>query len=365
MVSAGLALTAHAEEAKVTTGAMSAKVGAEFRAELTRDDHGLLKTGSETPDTTTTIGVETANLKLDGNINKETEFHFRFNLFNPGMRGPMDYGYGVHWFSSTMGLSVGRERVMQGGWITLDDGFRDHWTTAFQNDLAYYEYDDAISLRLKMAGEVVVQLLNDKTQGATDPMMKGEWAKSEHPTFAVAWMGAFGAIKPIVDLGFYDQQKSRWLDVGAKTTMAGVEGSLDIRNSSVSHKVADSNGKATSATDSANAYTLHAAYDIKKTAKPWLFYSSFKKTPYSDTSVRPAGTTGTAAEVNGVDPQTGMPMFNNNKTVLGFGADLDMMGSGWTPFVAYVMTSGDELNAKGTKETRTDGMLRLGVLGEF
>src|SRR4051812_47643854 len=110
-----LAHTALAQDANVTTGAQSAKLDGEFRAELTYDNHGYDKATGYTPDATTTIAVQAANLRLAGNINKDTEYAFRFNLLYP-VNGPLDYGYGTHWFTKQVGLSLGKMKVAQGGW---------------------------------------------------------------------------------------------------------------------------------------------------------------------------------------------------------------------------------------------------------
>src|SRR5687767_5057949 len=96
-----LAHTAMAQDANVTTGATSAKLGGEFRAEWTHDDHGYEKATGFTPTATDTIAVQDANLKLWGNINSNTEYSFRFNLLDPGPHngGPLHYRYGTHWFT--------------------------------------------------------------------------------------------------------------------------------------------------------------------------------------------------------------------------------------------------------------------------
>src|SRR5438045_3447029 len=95
-----LAPVAQAEEGagiNVTTAADSAKIGLEFRAEYNRDDNGFKKiSGAATPDASSTFAVQTAKIKLAGNLNKNTEYKFRFNLLNPDpnnvMKGPLDYG---------------------------------------------------------------------------------------------------------------------------------------------------------------------------------------------------------------------------------------------------------------------------------
>ncbi len=350
--------SAHGQSVNTSTTADSMKIGAEFRAEMNRTDQGLQKTKGNTPDVLTSMQVQTLKVKIAGNLNKDTEYKFRFNLLNP-TKSPLDYGYGLHWFSPTMGMGFGKMKVMQGGWDTQDDTFRDHWKGAYQEGKAYDTYDSMIAVHIKVAGEVRLQLLNDVTTAG-----RGEWNKSGHPTFALGWMGKFGAISPIFDLGSYDNNKSRWTDIGVKAEMSGLLARLDLRDEVDSHKGEDSDGKAKSFEDKGQAMTLYVNYNIKGTATPFVYYSTYTKKQYADSSIGAED-----SKVNSVDTDaaTGKKTyhFDDNATVLSVGSNFAFLGERWVPYVALLSKSGKFADPAGKDETKTETQIRLGVCGEI
>lgn len=364
---AGLALANvawGAEGANVTTDASSMKVGGEFRSELIYDDHGLEKATGFTPDKTTTIQVSNANIKMSGNVNKDTEYAFRFNLLNPSTT-PLDYGYGTHWFSKMVGFSMGKMRVMQGGYDHMDRNYRSHTTAVVDGSLAMADYAPMIELGLKVAGDVKFQLINDVTTAT-----RGEWNKTAHPTWVLGWMGSFGGIAPMVDIGSFDNNKSRWFDLGIKTSMAGLNATLDYYNQALAHKGEDKDGKAKAVTDTLTSIALNVSYEVKGMMTPWLHFSTFdnKQADDKDSGSEDLKTNGpTTKDASGKVSYD----WSDNGQVIGVGADFAMMGKGWTPFVALVSTSGkfDKNNgATGTtpkEESKSNTQIKLGVLGEI
>ncbi len=370
---AGLALAnvaLGAEGANVTTDANSMKVGGEFRSELIYDDHGLEKATGFTPDKTTTIQVTNANIKMSGNVNKDTEYAFRFNLLDPqNTGGPLGYGYGTHWFSKMVGLSIGKMRVMQGGYDNIDSNYRSHTTSVLVagGNLAMPDYTPMIELGLKVAGEIKLQLVNDVTVGGGT----GEWNQSAHPTWVLGWMGQFGGIHPMIDIGSFDNNKSRWFDVGIKTSMAGLNATLDYYNQSRVHKVADPTDpdKNKEPADTLTSIALNVGYEVKGVMTPWLHFSTFDNKQADDKDL---GLEDGKTNSNGKNA-AGATVYNwdDNGTVIGVGADLAMMGKGWTPFVAITSTSGKfdkNGGAAGTtpkEESKSNTQVKLGVLGEI
>ncbi len=355
--------------ANVTTDANSMKVGGEFRSELIYDDHGLEKATGFTPDKTTTIQVTNANIKMAGNVNKDTEYAFRFNLLNPSSaNGPLDYGYGTHWFSKTLAMSIGKMRVMQGGYDHMDANYRSHTTSVLVSgrNLAMPDYTPMIQVGLKVAGDVKLQLLNDVTVGGGT----GEWNQSVHPTWVLGWMGQFGGIYPMIDIGSFDNNKSRWFDVGIKTSMAGLNATLDYYNQSRVHKDPDPSDpkKNKESADTATSIALNVGYEVKGMMTPWLHFSTFENKQADDKDL---GREDLKTNSNGVSAGGTVYNWDDNGTVIGVGADLAMMGKGWTPFVAVVSTSGKfdkNLDASGTtpkEESKSNTQFKIGVLGEI
>ena len=339
----------------VTTGAASMKVGGEFRSEFLYDDNGLSKTSAFKPDKTTKVAVSAVNLVLGGNVNKDTEYGFRFNLLNPSQsNGPLDYGYGTHWFTKALGFSIGKMRVMQGGWDHMDGDYRTHAAGIFNDRLVYRDFDNMFTLNLRLAGELKLQVVNDVTVPASATATRaagatagGEWNKSAHPTTVVGWTGHFGPIQPLVDFGSYDNNKSSWGDLSLKASMACVDATVGAYFNKMVH--------ANKKSDTLTAYTMNVACHIKGAATPWVYVSTFSTKEDSDLAYNTLNADGS---VN----------WDDNSSTWGLGADLEMFGKGWNPFVAVVGNSGKFQKAAGdtnNTETRSNVQVKLGVLAEI
>ena len=372
LASLALAQTAMAQDANVTTGATSAKLGGEFRAEWVHDDHGYEKATGFTPTATDMIQVQRVALKYAGNLNANTEFAMRFNLLNvavgAGIDGniaglPLEYGYGTHWFTKAIGFSMGKMKVAQGGWNTWDSSYREHAKGVYSSNLVFADYSDMIEMQMKMMGSIRLQLLND-VSGAN-----AEWnTDGVHPTWVLGWQGAFGPIQPVVDIGSYDNNKSRWIDVGVKTEMSGLVASLDIYMKNDVHKFADptATDKNKEIADAATSITLNAAYAIKGTATPFLFFSTFDNKQGTDSdipAIKEEPKVNTTVPASATSPA--MMVWNDNGQTFGVGANLDMMGKNFNPYFAIVSQSGKFADAAGKEETKSNMWIKLGVLGEI
>lgn len=360
---AGLAISgvALAQEANVSTGAASAKLGGEFRSELTYTDNGMKKTtGGDDPDSSTTMGVSTANVTLDGKINSDTEYAFRFNLLDPGPTngGPLNYGYGKHWFNKMMGFSIGRQKVLQGGWDNIDGSFKTHARGVYADNLVFNEYEDMIGIHLNVAGSLTLQLANDRMVGAPGRRGSAMWNKTSHPTWILGWAGSFGPIAPIVNIGSYDNNKSRWVDLGIKTDMSGLMASLDIYQNTMTMKVA-SGTKVEEPQNVATSVALNVKYMIKGTATPFLYFSTYDNKQADDSKL---GLKDSKVNTTNAD---GSMDWDDNGVVWGVGTDLHMMGKGWSPFVAIVGRSGKWADAAGKEETKSDMTIKIGALGDI
>jgi hypothetical protein len=364
-----LANVAVAQETNVTTLAKSARIGGEFRSELIYTNNGLAKVKGYDPEASTNIGVTAAKIKLHGNINPETEYGFRFNLLDPGKDGPLEYGYGTHWLNQMMGFSFGKMKVIQGGWDNLDSSYRSHAGGKYFDNLVFDEYTPMIAFHVKAAGEVTLQLVDDKV--TPDTVTAGEvnaasFNKTEHPTFILGWKGEFGPISPLVDFGSYDNNKSRYFDVGVKTEMNGLYASLDFW--SLNHVMRVPNpttGKFKEATDTATSISLNVAYEVKNLVTPWLYFSTYDRKQADEKSLGMEDAKFNSEPTDPTDPST--YAFDDNGVVYGVGVDVASMGKGWTPFLALVNTSGkfEKPSEKGKEETRSQLEVKLGVLGEI
>lgn len=363
-----LANVAWAQETNVTTLAKSVRLGGEFRSEFIYTDNGLTKREGYSPKATSEFAVTAANVLLQGSINDNTEYAFRFNLINTDpTQSPLDYGYGTHWFNKMVGFSVGKMTVLQGGWDNIDAGYRNHIVGAYAENLAYPRYDNMLALHLNVAGRLSLQLVNDKV---VKPGVEtgASWNQTAHPTWVLGWMGEFGPIKPLIDIGSYDNNKSRWIDVGIKTEMNGLMATLDYHNQSVVGKEEDPADatKTLEPTNELSAITVKVAYEMKNLMTPWVYFSTFDNKQASESKLGlkdiKYNPTPDADDLN----DSSKYMFSDNGMSYGIGADFAMLGEGWNPFIALVSHSGkflDTSKAGDETVTRSELQVKIGVLG--
>jgi hypothetical protein len=373
MLTAGAA-RAQDGSVNVSTAADSAKLGAEFRSELLYDNHQLNKEdGAPTPKATTNLEVQTARLKLRGNLNKETEYAFRINVLRPAPvaagGGPLDYGYGTHWFTDMFGWSFGKMKVLQGGWDQADGGFRDHAVGVYRASLLpFRDYEAMTAIHLKVAGKLTLQVMNDANQGQGDATnidaskTVAEWNKGSHPTYDLGWAGDFNGIMPLIDFGAYDNQKSMWFDVGIKAKLAGVDASLDFSQNSFAHKRADAAGKAKAVKDVGTNIALRAGYEVPGVVKPILYFATYDNKQGADSV-----TGAKDLKFNSRNPTTGVKAQNDNGQTIGVSADVLSLGKNWSPYLALVNQSGKWADPKkpDSAKSYSDMTVRFGALGEF
>lgn len=355
----GVSFSVRAEDSGVTTAASSAKIGGEFKAEMVRADNGFQKYEGHTPDSATTIDVSKTRIVLSGKINPDTDYKFKFNLFNPTTT-PLYYGYGTYNFSlanTGMGLSIGKMKVQQGGWDNKLNEFSDHVQGYYNKNFAFKSYEPMIALSVKAAGKATLQLVNDITTDNT-----GQWNDNEHPTVILGWFGELGSFSPAVAYGSYDNNKSNWIDLGGKLETGDLKSSLDLKLDTISNKVADGS-KAKSKEDKSTSVTIKVAYTLKSLMTPWVYYSSYDKKQYTDSA-----TAKKDIKVN--DSQLGTDgkfvyALNDNAVIIGAGADLLMLGANWIPYLAVTSTTAKFASLKDPDkvETKSSGTIHLGCYG--
>jgi len=359
---AALTSPAIAQDSPLTTASQSTKLSVEFRSELKYSDQGLKKEdGADAPDKLTTLELQRVRVKMVGNVTPETEYKVRLNMLEP-TKGVVDYASMTRWFSA-FGLGIGRQKVLQGGWDQADEGYRTHIIGAFKDNFAFSNYEDMISLHVKAAGKVTLQILNDVTT-ADD----GEWNKTAHPTWVIGWQGDFGGLNPLVQLGSYDNNKSNWLDLGFKTDIVGIKTNLDYMMHNRVHKAAKvSDGKAAEVKDTATSITVRAAYEIKDTATPWLYVSTYDNKQGDDDKVAPASKDVKFNSVTADASGKKTYHFDDNAMFYGLGADVPL-GKNWTPYLAFVAKSGKFQKSPtdpDKTEAKTETHVKLGVYGEL
>lgn len=372
---------------KIAAG--DATFGGQFRTEWSHTTNGLGKVDEGGKDKKTAgFGVDYAKLKLTGKLNSDTEFAFQMNLlshkWNYGNPADMiERANGTWWMSKMFGFTMGKERVNQDGWDGKDSGNFDAawgksvWTTPFKT----YANMFAIHLNPGDMGKITLQLVDDLTTvsgpdfaGAADGKTgrnttnrPATWNETnKQPAPVLQYTGEFGPVKPLLQIGQYDMNHSRFIDVGAKFSMADLGVTFDYLMDNYSQKVAKSSGDGYE--DKMLTYTniaLRADYTMKGLAKPFVWVSSFNRSGEKEAiaaddvkaNQNPSTNTKCAAF---------KACFDDNAMSLSVGSYILAMGDGWSPYVVYRSVSGKFYKAGSTDEaTGSTSTIAIGAAGAF
>lgn len=345
---AGVALASNAMAQESAPNSMSNSMNwsGQFRAAFNYMNMGLNKSDGYEPEAQSMISTEVASLVANGKVNSKTDYEVRFNLL--GGTSAVDYA----WVRTKMGpvnVTAGRLYVFQGGFDNKAVEYKKHGNGKYMDNLMRSRYEDGINVGMDLAGELSLQILNDApVRDAAGNATS--WNKENQQTFVLNWTGQkFGPIMPIITYGTEDNQKSNWIDVGVKTAMAGLDASLDYSMMNVGTKTPDGEGFKNEVS-TATSITLNVGYEIKGTATPFFYLSTFdNKQAGTDAKVNSAGTDGTMN-------------WDDNAMTLAVGADIDAVGGkDYTPFVEIVSNSGKWNDAKGDEETKSEMNIRVGV----
>lgn len=343
--------------------AQDVRVEAELRGEALYQNHGIARLGGQKAKPTTGLEVQHAELTLKSQVAPELETAWGLDLL--AKRGTaLDYAYVTRWFvQHAVGVAAGQMRVMQGGWDNASyESYTAHAVGTYAKNLVYPETAPMIAITAKVAGEITLQVLNDKVAGVD---AAASWNQTKHATWALGWHGEFGPITPLVDIGSYDNNKSRWVDAGIKTEMNGLTATLDLFNKNQVTRYVTTAGVARSKADVSTGMTLGAAYEIKGVATPWFYFSSFDDRQAEDDEL-----TLRDREYNTSRDEAGQLVFDkwdDNGQVIGTGINLNALSKGWIPYLAVVNRSGkfeDDRNPAQGKE-KSELLVRLGVLGSL
>ena len=384
-----LAQSAMAQEgtgtSKIETDADSVKIGAALRAEYQYKDDGLKKVaGSDDPAGLQDIGLSAAYLSLSGKVNPKTEFALRANLLpalklDPSMSligddmsyevagtsDVLNYGYLSHWFTDVVGVSFGKMKVLQGGWANyLDNGYgrEAHIQGPLTSALVYPKFKGLFAVHVKAAGQLTLQVFDDIYKGGNEGNTEALYNANSHPTVAVGWVGKFGGVEPLVNVGSFDNNKSYWLDLGVRANLAGVDATFDYNRIANVAPTVGTDGATEDAETVKAGFTVSAAYTVPGVVTPFLYFSSLDRDePGNDVDVNTTETTEGSRSVSlTVD-------LDDNAFTYGGGVDVLSLGENYTPFLAVIGRTGKfqkALDTTGTEE-RSDLTVKVGVYGSI
>lgn len=347
------------------------RLGGEFRVDLLYDDHGQDPGTKPKAAATQALALSVVNLKYQQILEPATTLQLRANLLANKSGQYLDYAYLTHWFNSLLGVVVGKQRVLQGGWDHMDSGFQTHFAAPYTGNLVYPDFDNSIALHAKVSGDLILQLLNDVVVDGGTPLARpGEWSHTQHPTWVLGWIGQFGPITPLLDFGSYDVNRSRWFDMSLKAAFAGLSWTLGYYSNVIVHQdVSVSDGNVVSDKDVAVAVNVYASYQLRRYLVPWGYFSHFNVQQGTALDVvAPRQDLHYNVPLGPDDKATGRSLWNDNATTWGLGVDI-ATEKGLHPFFAAFRTSGvflpgDNVAAQDT-EKRSNTVVKVGLFGAF
>jgi len=348
----GLGLTSAAMAAEATplqTMTKSSKLKVEVRTELENNDHGELKTEDSTPSATTRMSLKAMKLGLSGDVNSKVKYKYRYNFAT----NRLDYGY-VAGEMGPVSLLVGQNKVLQGGWEQQENSTMLINKSTYNNKgMPLLGYQPMIQASMELAGTLALQVTNDQTAA------KASWATGKEadkqPAMVLAWMGDFNGIMPLIQIGQYDYTHSRWIALGVKTSMKGLDARFDYIMDSQSEKTPDG----TNFKDEFNevsTMTLYVGYEVKGTVKPYLSVSTYDVKQHTSD-----------AKTNGIIDAAEGANSADNAMDLSVGTHVMLWDESLMPYVAYVSKSGTFTKSAtdDAEVTRTQSKMLLGVASIF
>ena len=160
--------------------AKSAKVGLEYRGELTYDDHGTEKVSADAatstaevdPSKTTEIELRVVKLRFDFDLAPMTTFHTRIMWAKEaadlsektqghkhGLHAIPEYAYLSHRMNDMLAFDVGLQRVLQNGFWQANYEYDTILELHTKDHFAMFE--PGIAVHFDTVGRVSLQFLND------------------------------------------------------------------------------------------------------------------------------------------------------------------------------------------------------------
>lgn len=335
------AMSADMADKDAATG-RDVKFSAEFRAGLTYDDQGFMKTEGVTPEKKTTIALEKFKLQFRGNLENDLEYRVRLDARKIGTdKSSMEYGY-IKWNATKMfSVLAGQDKVAQNGvYEKLDTSYRFYAPFNVNGYKNTYQHMIAGNADLGSAGTFTLQLFDDQNLKDEEARDFSKDGAGSHPTYAFQWSGKFGGLKPLVQAGAYDNQKSNWFSVGTLYEFGPVGGHFNTQITNNAYR--DANDKEVK--DTLTGIELEVYYNVTKSIAPYLYIANFDNKQ-----------AGTDLKVN-----SAAGVYDDNGQLIVLGVNMQETEVLKTYF-GVEMKSGKFSDLNNKEETRTNTSIKIGI----
>jgi hypothetical protein len=363
----------------VRSGLREAEIGGEFRTELAWDNDGINKEW-EKDAPTTKLSLKALKLNLKGRVHSNVDWNLKLNLLaeswpHSKSEGLLEQAWAAWQVFPTGKITIGRTQIKQGGWSSIDDNWRAIWGKS-PIVMPFNKYGETLSFGLKVAGELTLQLTNDVTtssgpddsstpvkEGDGTTASAGQWNKKrKQPAVLVEYKGEFGPIQPLLQIGQYDLNHSRYISFGAKAVLGeSLTLVADWFRDDRSQKVLNAAG--TKHEDKALTFTNISArvqWKLAGITETFLWWNKYTRSGEKD-----AFGAATDVAVNSVDPTSGSWSWDDNSQQISVGAWALGWGDAWLPWTAVRHQSGKFTGKEGTDKTLAQLSVAAGVASKF
>ncbi len=377
------ALTTSAYAVDTAPSKATPAIGAEFRTEFINDDHGLEKLTADKAVATNTFRLTDVKISLTGEFNDATNYRLRLNMNQESWQlGNMadlpEIAYATMRLNNHLSLTVGKDLVMQGGWDNFDQEFDAiRGTSSYLAPFKYYAPAATLAFN-QTHGTLSLQVTNDVTTTsgigtafANDTYtytnttnIDGQWnSRNKQPAFILDYRGTYrgGLVRPLLQIGQYDLNHSRFIDLGAKISSGPMNVTFD-------YLVDNRSSKSFSGSEKFLTYSLtalRAEYTIQGLAKPFIYWAQTNRTGEKDLFGADIQTNST----DGADFVSNVMHANDNSTIVSLGATYLGFGTNYAPYLVYHRGSGKyDINGQGgsdDEKTGNQNSIRIGVMGSI
>ncbi len=361
-----------AADTNLQVAGIEGHLGAQWRAEMESNDHGLMKDDNNSPLRTQTMALKTFKLRLLGKFSPTVDYKFRYNFVNSGIEhAKMSYSP-----SSYITIGIGNDQVKQGGFEMKAAGYETFMYSPYHDTWKpFKEYATVLDVTLNLAGKVTFELTEDVATNDYPASFDGKTntgavtTTKTQPGMALEWVGDFGPIKPLLQFGSYDTNASRYIVAGVKGKVEGFEASFDYTLDRRARRYANNKYY-----DQLTNITVMASYDIPEVAKPFLTFAGYKNKTASDDDVglKEATSNGKAKSATAASPfddNLGAKNFEQNGVAWSVGTFFMQHEKNFRPYVALTNRGGKfavaDTGDPSREDTRTEMSIRLGACGEF
>jgi hypothetical protein len=378
LVSSGVS---QGEDAKTTdltsvkVGVLDAKLGMDYRAEIERHDHGLMKKDNvnEKPTATSNLALRVAKLRLSGKLDQGIDFKLVFNMQKTGTNDGVENALFTYWLTDNLGFGMGKDKVKQGGFEMKQPAHEMFMYSAYKEASApFYEYQPVAQLTAKMAGYWTLQVTEDVSKkkysaaGVANPEAR---SSGQQPAAILEWMGDFYGVSPLIQVGAYDLGKSLYTNAGLKVSAGGFDGSADYMFDQRARYVAGEK-----LTDKLTTVAVSASYLIGP-VRPFAKFTNFDVKQSDDKGSKDLSGNKKYLKVTKDDKGNivtfsdadGNKNYEDNAQSWMVGTFIGERKKLYRPYIAYVSRSGKfyKSTTSDDTETKTESMVKVGLSGEF